>query len=47
MFLCAVCSCQIATFQSGPVNLVRGAAVLTGLSDAIMLDIGGTTMNFK
>ncbi|CAL5220079.1 g2030 [Coccomyxa viridis] len=33
----------IATIQSGPVNSLRGAAALTGLSDAIVLDIGGTT----
>eukprot|EP00884_Botryococcus_braunii_P006537 jgi/Botrbrau1/15885/Bobra.40_1s0068.1 len=33
----------IATVQSGPVNSVRGAAVLTGLSDGLVIDIGGTT----
>lgn len=31
------------TFQSGPVNSVRGAAFLTGVKDAIVVDIGGTT----
>ena len=30
----------IATIQSGPVNSLRGAAALTGVSDAIVLDIG-------
>ena len=33
----------IATIQSGPVNSLRGAAALTGLSDAILLDIGKPT----
>ena len=33
----------IATIQSGPVNSLRGAAALTGLSDAIVLDIGKPT----
>lgn len=33
----------IATFQSGPVNSLRGAAFLSGCSDAIVCDIGGTT----
>lgn len=33
----------IATFQSGPVNSLRGAAFLTRLSDAVVVDIGGTT----
>ena len=33
----------IATIQSGPVNSLRGAAALTGLSDAIVLDIGKST----
>ncbi|KAL3159203.1 hypothetical protein ABBQ32_011184 [Trebouxia sp. C0010 RCD-2024] len=31
------------TFQSGPVNSLRGAAKLSGLSDGIVVDIGGTT----
>ena len=31
------------TFSSGPTNSLRGAAVLTGISDAIVVDIGGTT----
>jgi len=31
------------TFASGPTNSLRGASLLTGLSDAIVVDIGGTT----
>lgn len=31
------------TFASGPTNSLRGAARLTGLDDAIVIDIGGTT----
>ena len=31
------------TFSSGPTNSLRGAFKLTGLEDAIVLDIGGTT----
>ena len=31
------------TFASGPTNSIRGAWALTGLSDAIVIDIGGTT----
>lgn len=33
----------IATVQSGPINSVRGAAALTGLTEALVIDIGGTT----
>ena len=33
----------IATFQSGPVNSLRGAAFLSGVADGIVCDIGGTT----
>ncbi|KAK9820469.1 hypothetical protein WJX72_010677 [[Myrmecia] bisecta] len=33
----------IATLQSGPVNSLRGAAFLSGATDAVVLDIGGTT----
>lgn len=33
----------VLTFASGPTNSMRGAAYLTGLSDAIVADIGGTT----
>ncbi len=31
------------TFASGPTNSMRGAAFLTGLQDAIVIDVGGTT----
>ncbi|QFU75238.1 hydantoinase/oxoprolinase family protein [Halioglobus maricola] len=31
------------TFASGPTNSLRGACELTGLNDAIVIDIGGTT----
>ena len=31
------------TFSSGPTNSLRGAARLTGVTDAIVVDIGGTT----
>lgn len=31
------------TFSSGPTNSLRGAAQLTGLDEAIVVDIGGTT----
>ena len=31
------------TFASGPTNSLRGAAHLTGIEDAIVVDIGGTT----
>ena len=33
----------VATFSSGPVNSLRGAAALCGVRDAVVLDIGGTT----
>jgi N-methylhydantoinase A/oxoprolinase/acetone carboxylase beta subunit len=33
----------ILTFISGPTNSMRGAAFLSGLRDAIVVDIGGTT----
>jgi N-methylhydantoinase A/oxoprolinase/acetone carboxylase beta subunit len=33
----------VLTFASGPTNSMRGAAVLSGLRDAIVLDVGGTT----
>ena len=31
------------TFSSGPTNSIRGACRLTGLDDAVVVDIGGTT----
>jgi len=33
----------ILTIGSGPTNSIRGAAFLSGLSDCLVLDVGGTT----
>jgi N-methylhydantoinase A/oxoprolinase/acetone carboxylase beta subunit len=33
----------VFTMASGPTNSMRGAAFLTGLKDAVVIDIGGTT----
>jgi N-methylhydantoinase A/oxoprolinase/acetone carboxylase beta subunit len=33
----------VLTFAAGPTNSLRGAAWLTGRSDAVVVDIGGTT----
>lgn len=33
----------VLTFASGPTNSMRGAAFLTGVREAIVVDIGGTT----
>jgi N-methylhydantoinase A/oxoprolinase/acetone carboxylase beta subunit len=33
----------VLTFASGPTNSMRGAALLSGLRDAMVVDIGGTT----
>ncbi|APH73765.1 hydantoinase/oxoprolinase N-terminal domain-containing protein [Aquibium oceanicum] len=33
----------VLTFASGPTNSMRGAAFLSGVSEAIVIDIGGTT----
>ena len=33
----------VATFASGPTNSMRGAALLSGLDDCAVVDIGGTT----
>ncbi len=33
----------VFTFASGPTNSMRGAAFLSGLQEAIVIDIGGTT----
>lgn len=33
----------VLTIASGPTNSMRGAAYLSGLSDAVVIDIGGTT----
>lgn len=36
----------IFTIGCGPTNSIRGAAFLSGLKDAIVLDVGGTTSDF-
>ncbi len=33
----------VLSFASGPTNSMRGAAFLTGLQDALVVDVGGTT----
>lgn len=33
----------VLTFASGPTNSMRGAALLSGVQDAVVVDIGGTT----
>ncbi|MEZ4416419.1 MAG: hydantoinase/oxoprolinase family protein [Gemmatimonadota bacterium] len=33
----------VLSFASGPTNSMRGAAFLTGMSDALVVDVGGTT----
>lgn len=33
----------VMTFASGPTNSMRGAAFLSGVADAIVVDVGGTT----
>ena len=33
----------VLTFASGPTNSMRGAAFLSGLKDAMVIDVGGTT----
>lgn len=35
--------CPVITIGSGSTNSMRGAAFLTGLSEAIIMDVGGTT----
>ncbi len=34
---------QVFTIASGPTNSLRGAAFLSGMSDALVVDVGGTT----
>jgi len=36
----------VLTIGSGPANSIRGAAVLSGVEDAIVADVGGTTTDF-
>lgn len=33
----------VATFAAGPTNSMRGAALLSGLTDCVVVDVGGTT----
>ena len=33
----------VATFASGPTNSMRGAALLSGVRDCVVIDVGGTT----
>ena len=33
----------VLTISSGPTNSMRGAAFLSGVEDAVVIDIGGTT----
>lgn len=40
---CDALEFPIRCVQSGPVNSVRGAALLSGLTDALVVDVGGTT----
>ena len=42
---CEVQKFPIYTFSSGATNSMRGAAYLANLTDAIIVDIGGTTMD--
>ncbi|EIE25109.1 DUF917-domain-containing protein [Coccomyxa subellipsoidea C-169] len=39
----AAMQAPIVTFQSGPVNSLRGAVFLSGMKDGLVIDIGGTT----
>ncbi|MBO9521100.1 MAG: hydantoinase/oxoprolinase family protein [Nocardioidaceae bacterium] len=36
----------VLTIGSGPANSIRGAAYLSGLQDAIVVDVGGTSSDF-
>ncbi|WAM12085.1 hydantoinase/oxoprolinase family protein [Rhodococcus sp. JS3073] len=36
----------VLTIGSGPANSIRGAAYLTGLTDALIADVGGTSTDF-
>ena len=39
----AAAALPVITFASGPTNSMRGAAFLSGLADAIVVDVGGTS----
>ncbi len=36
----------VFSFASGPTNSMRGAAYLSGITDAVVVDVGGTTADF-
>lgn len=36
----------VLTFASGPTNSMRGAALLAGVDDGLVVDVGGTTADF-
>ncbi len=36
----------VFSFASGPTNSMRGAAYLSGIRDAVVVDVGGTTADF-
>ncbi|MGY9074400.1 MAG: hydantoinase/oxoprolinase N-terminal domain-containing protein [Acidimicrobiales bacterium] len=36
----------VLTFASGPTNSMRGAALLGGISEGLVVDVGGTTADF-
>ena len=36
----------VLTFASGPTNSMRGAALLGGVADGLVVDVGGTTADF-
>jgi N-methylhydantoinase A/oxoprolinase/acetone carboxylase beta subunit len=36
----------VLTFASGPTNSIRGAALLGGVRDGLVVDVGGTTADF-
>lgn len=38
-----MCRYPVRTFAAGPTNSLRGAAWLTGMTDALVVDVGGTT----
>ena len=39
----AATALPVMTFASGPTNSMRGAAFLSGLADAMVVDVGGTS----
>src|SRR5271157_2071255 len=39
----AAAALPVITFASGPTNSMRGAAFLSGLADAMVIDVGGTS----